>query len=62
MKLYMPEMRAELPSMETLAELCLMRKRIEARWISGKMGSPQEIVRLDRERRELERKIQALTS
>jgi hypothetical protein len=58
----MLEMRAQLPSMETLAELTLMLQRIEARWNSGKMGSQQEIIRLDRERRELERKIQALTS
>jgi hypothetical protein len=46
--------------METLIELQTMLKRLEAKWDSGNIGGPQEIITLDRQMKELKKKIQAL--
>jgi hypothetical protein len=59
-KLFMPEMQADASAKETLVESQAMLKRVEAKWSSGSVSTPQEIVKLNRERKELKRKIQAL--
>jgi hypothetical protein len=46
--------------METKQELQAMLKRLEAKWNSGSIGGPHEIVKLDRQMKELRRNIQAL--
>jgi hypothetical protein len=45
--------------METLAELQAMLKRIEKKWENWDLGSPSGIVAIDRERRELRKRIGA---
>jgi hypothetical protein len=39
--------------METKEELQAMLKRLEAKWDSGNVGDPYEIVKLDRQMKEL---------
>jgi hypothetical protein len=46
--------------METLSELLARLKTLDAEWSSGSVGSPEELVKLGKERKELKRKIQAL--
>jgi hypothetical protein len=44
---------------EDTTKLCKMLQRLEERWNSGKVNSPQEIVKLDRKMKELKKKIQS---
>ena len=60
-KLYKRVLHAELSPIETLIELQAMLKKIEARWDSGSVGNPEEIVKLDRQMKELKRKIRTLS-
>jgi hypothetical protein len=46
--------------METVVELQSMLKRLKAKWDKGNFGDPQEIVKLDRQMKELRKKIQAM--
>jgi hypothetical protein len=46
--------------METLIELQTMLKRLSTKWDSGSISSPQEIVKMDRQMKELKKKIQHL--
>jgi hypothetical protein len=46
--------------METKQELQAMLNRLEAKWNIGNFGDPHEIVRLDRQMKELKKKIRAL--
>jgi len=48
--------------METKQELHAMLKRLEARWDKGNLVDPQEIVKLDRQIKEIRKKIHALKS
>jgi hypothetical protein len=43
--------------METKQELKAMLKRLEARWNSGNIGGPHEIVKLDRQMKHIRKKL-----
>jgi len=55
-------MRADLFPMETLAELKTMLKRLEAKWESGNTGDSHELMRMDKQMKEIRKKIHALKS
>jgi hypothetical protein len=44
-------------SMETKQELEAMLKRLEAKWNKGNIGGPHEIINLDRQMKELKRRL-----
>lgn len=46
--------------MESITELQATLKKLKGKWDSGKLNIPHEIVRLDREMKELKKKIQAI--
>jgi len=48
--------------METLAELRAMLKRLEAKWDSGMTGDPHQLTRMDKQMKEIRKKIYALKS
>jgi hypothetical protein len=44
----------------TKQELQAMLEKLEARWHSGNLGGPQEIVKLDKQMKELRKRIMAM--
>jgi hypothetical protein len=46
--------------METKEELQAMLKRLEAKWNSGNIGDPNAIIRLDRQMKEIRKRINAM--